>query len=469
MTDIAISVQNLSKCYQIYENPRDRLKQFVIPRMHRIAGKEPKQYFSEFWALKDVSFEIKKGETVGIIGRNGSGKSTLLQMICGTLNPTSGSVQTNGRIAALLELGSGFNPEFTGRENVYMNAAVLGLSADEVDARFDDIAAFADIGQFMEQPVKTYSSGMVVRLAFAVAINVEPEILIVDEALSVGDELFQRKCFSRIESIRANGATILFVSHSASTILELCDRAVLIDSGEMLSEGMPKGVIASYQKLLHAPADKRNFVRLEIASLDKLHEPIDGGYTYKVHAEPGVALEKKSIDDRGDFFDPNLKSLSSINFESHGAIIQEPSIFRVSGEVVNNLKSTITYLYKYKVKFNKAATNVRFAMLIKTTTGVQLGGSVSPSDFKPFEFIDKDSEVDVSFYFKCNLNPDTYYLNAGVVGCLEGEEVILHRIVDAYAFKVLPIENNTSTAFVNFDCKFSAQLSDTKLLNESNC
>ena len=155
MTDIAISVQNLSKCYQIYENPRDRLKQFVMPRMHRIAGNKPKQYFSEFWALKDVSFEIKKGETVGIIGRNGSGKSTLLQMICGTLNPTSGSVQTNGRIAALLELGSGFNPEFTGRENVYMNAAVLGLTEEEVDARCDDIAAFADIGQFIEQPVKT--------------------------------------------------------------------------------------------------------------------------------------------------------------------------------------------------------------------------------------------------------------------------------------------------------------------------
>ena len=198
MTDIAISVQNLSKCFQIYDNPRDRLKQFVLPRMQR----EPKQYFREFWALKDVSFEIKKGETVGIVGRNGSGKSTLLQLICGTLNPTGGSVQTNGRIAALLELGSGFNPEFTGRENVYMNAAVLGLSKSEVDARFDDIAAFAEIGQFIEQPVKTYSSGMTVRLAFSIAINVDPEILIVDEALSVGDELFQRKCFSRIEAIR---------------------------------------------------------------------------------------------------------------------------------------------------------------------------------------------------------------------------------------------------------------------------
>ena len=208
-SEIAIKVENLSKCYQIYAQPRDRLKQFVLPRLQRIAGKSPKQYFREFWALKDVSFEVKKGETVGIIGRNGSGKSTLLQMICGTLNPTGGTIQTNGRTAALLELGSGFNPEFTGRENVYLNGAVLGLTNDEIDNRFDDIASFADIGDFIEQPVKTYSSGMVVRLAFAVAVNVDPQILVVDEALSVGDELFQRKCYSRIETIKDKGATII--------------------------------------------------------------------------------------------------------------------------------------------------------------------------------------------------------------------------------------------------------------------
>ena len=195
-SEIAIKVENLSKCYHIYDQPRDRLKQMILPRMQRAIGMQPRQYFREFWALKDVSFEVKKGETVGIIGRNGSGKSTLLQMVCGTLNPTSGSIQTSGRIAALLELGSGFNPEFTGRENVYLNGAVLGLSRDEIDVRFDEIAAFAEIGEFIDQPVKTYSSGMMVRLAFAVAINVDPQILVVDEALSVGDELFQRKCFS---------------------------------------------------------------------------------------------------------------------------------------------------------------------------------------------------------------------------------------------------------------------------------
>ncbi len=262
--NIAIKVENLSKCYQIYEQPRDRLKQMILPRLQRAVGAAPKQYFREFWALKNVSFEVKKGETVGIIGRNGSGKSTLLQMICGTLNPTSGGIQTNGRIAALLELGSGFNPEFTGRENVYLNASVLGLSKEETDQRFDEIAAFAEIGNFIDQPVKTYSSGMMVRLAFAVAINIEPDILIVDEALAVGDELFQRKCFSRIESIRASGVTILFVSHSASQIVELCDRCMLMDAGEKLADGIPKPVVARYQKLLYASVEKRESLRQQI-------------------------------------------------------------------------------------------------------------------------------------------------------------------------------------------------------------
>ena len=214
-SDAAISIADLSKCYQIYNQPRDRLKQAIVPRLQRLFGQPPTQFFREFWALKDVSLEIRKGETLGIVGRNGSGKSTLLQLICGTLNPTSGTIASNGRIAALLELGSGFNPEFTGRENVYMNAAVLGLSTDQIDACYERIVDFAEIGDFIDQPLKTYSSGMAIRLAFAVAVSVDPEILVVDEALSVGDELFQRKCFSRIEAIRDRGATILFVSHWA--------------------------------------------------------------------------------------------------------------------------------------------------------------------------------------------------------------------------------------------------------------
>lgn len=244
-SEIAIRVQNLSKCYQIYAAPRDRLKQFVLPRIRQFAGKESKQYFREFWALKDISFEIKKGETVGIIGRNGSGKSTLLQMICGTLSPTSGSIQTNGRIAALLELGSGFNPEFTGRENVYMNASVLGLSNDEINTRFDDIVAFADIGDFIEQPVKTYSSGMMVRLAFAVIAHVDADILVVDEALAVGDAFFTQKCMRFLRDFMKTG-TVLFVSHDTNSIKSLCNYAVWLEKGQVIQEGTPKDVCELY-------------------------------------------------------------------------------------------------------------------------------------------------------------------------------------------------------------------------------
>lgn len=244
--DIAIRVQNLSKCYQIYDAPRDRLKQFILPRLSRITGLPRKQYFREFWALKNVSFEVNKGETFGLIGRNGAGKSTLLQILCGTLTPSSGSVQINGRVAALLELGAGFNPEFTGQENVYLNATVLGLSKEEIDTRYESIIAFADIGEFINQPVKTYSSGMFVRLAFAIAIHVEPSILIIDEALSVGDIAFQNKCILKIRELRDKGTTLLFVTHDLSTMQLICDQVAWLDSGGIAMLGDPVAVSQEY-------------------------------------------------------------------------------------------------------------------------------------------------------------------------------------------------------------------------------
>lgn len=276
MTDIAISVQNLSKCYQIYDNPRDRLKQFVMPRIRCVAGKQQKQYFREFWALKDVSFEIKKGETVGIIGRNGSGKSTLLQMICGTLTPTSGSIQTNGRIAALLELGSGFNPEFTGRENVYMNAAVLGLSQEEIDIHFDEIAAFADIGQFIEQPVKIYSSGMMVRLAFAISVCVDPDILIVDEALAVGDAAFQFKCMERLEVLTASGTTLLFVTHDLNLLRMFCDQVLYLKNGRERASGLAEDVTNIY--IMDLREDQSSSISATVKVMQKT--ALQGGFAY---------------------------------------------------------------------------------------------------------------------------------------------------------------------------------------------
>ncbi|MGZ3158720.1 MAG: ABC transporter ATP-binding protein [Burkholderiaceae bacterium] len=445
---VAIKVSSVSKCYQIYDQPHDRLKQSIFPRVQRILGKPTRQYFREFWALKNVSFEIKKGETVGIIGRNGSGKSTLLQMICGTLNPTSGSIQTHGRIAALLELGSGFNPEFTGRENVYMNAAVLGLSREETDARFDEIVAFADIGEFIEQPVKTYSSGMMVRLAFAVAINVDPEVLIVDEALSVGDELFQRKCFSRIEAIRASGATILFVSHSGGQIVELCDRAVLMDAGEKLAVGVPKQIVGRYQKLLYAPEDIRQAIREQIRRADER-------FVMTTNKIEGVAQEHHALNthEQKESFDPNLKPSSMIEYESHGAYIDTPAVLTLAGEQVNNLVRGKNYRYTYSVRFTKSASNVRFGMLIKTVSGAELGGGRSAnSAIDSIAYVEPGSNYQIEFRFRCALNTGVYFLNAGVVGDVGDGETYLHRLIDVAMFRVIPDSENLATGTVDFDC-----------------
>jgi lipopolysaccharide transport system ATP-binding protein len=260
MTEIAIKVENLSKCYQVYDKPQDRLLQMLL------FGR--KQYFREFWALKDISFEINKGETVGIIGRNGSGKSTILQIICGTLNPTGGSIQTNGRIAALLELGSGFNPEFTGRENVYMNGIMLGLDRNEIDARFDEIASFADIGEFIEQPVKTYSSGMFVRLAFAVQAHIDASIVVIDEALAVGDIFFRQKCYARLEQLRSSGAAILLVSHSMGDIEQHCGRVLLLDHGHAVRIGTAAEAIKEYYLLEQSSRLSTDFAAINTELLE---------------------------------------------------------------------------------------------------------------------------------------------------------------------------------------------------------
>ncbi|WP_414622720.1 ABC transporter ATP-binding protein [Calothrix sp. CCY 0018] len=246
--EIAISLQNISKCFKRYNHPVDRLKELLLPQ---------KTYAQEFWALRDINLEIPKGQTVGIVGRNGSGKSTLLQIIAGTLAATTGEMNVKGRISALLELGSGFNPEFTGRQNVFFNGRLLGLSQKEVEAKFDDIASFADIGEFIEQPVKTYSSGMFVRLAFAVAINVEPEILIVDEALSVGDGVFVHRCMAKIKEFQDNNGTILFVSHDIGSVNRLCTNCFWLNEGKLVERGNPAEVSKSYQAWIYDKINQR--------------------------------------------------------------------------------------------------------------------------------------------------------------------------------------------------------------------
>jgi lipopolysaccharide transport system ATP-binding protein len=357
--------------------------------------------------------------------------------------------QTNGRIAALLELGSGFNPEFTGRENVYMNAAVLGLSGEEIDMRFDEIAAFADIGNFIEQPVKTYSSGMLVRLAFAVAINVDPEILVVDEALSVGDELFQRKCFSRIEAMRANGSTIIFVSHSGSTIVDLCDRAVLIGAGEKLAVGLPKKMVGHYQRLIYAPADQRSVIRNEIRRISEQ-------FQFNINLLEDILDENQILVERAqalqESFDPNLKS-TAMEYVSHGAYIASPAILTLGGKQVNNLIRGTTYRYTYTVRFTEGVSNVRFGMLIKTVAGFELGGATSGKhNAERLEIVEKGGSVLVEFRFVCLLGPGMYFLNAGVAGTIDDEDKYLHRVVDARCFRVMDDHAQYSTGIVDFSC-----------------
>lgn len=251
----AVQVSAVSKCFEVYEDPRNQLKQLVLPRLQRALGLQPKKYFREFWALRDLSFDVKKGESCGIVGMNGSGKSTLLQIITGTLAPTSGEVSIQGRIAALLELGSGFNPEFSGRENVYMNGLLLGYGREQINERLDSIIAFADIGEHFDRLLKTYSSGMQMRLAFSVATAFSPDILIVDEALAVGDAYFQQKCFHRLAEFKEAGGTLLFVSHDANTVKQLCDKALFIDHGQRISHGSPRDVIDLYQGMVAQKTD----------------------------------------------------------------------------------------------------------------------------------------------------------------------------------------------------------------------
>jgi lipopolysaccharide transport system ATP-binding protein len=370
-------------------------------------------------------------------------------MICGTLNPTSGAISTHGRIAALLELGSGFNPEFTGRENIYMNAAILGLSKEEIDMRFDDIIAFADIGDFIEQPAKSYSSGMVVRLAFSVAINVQPEILIVDEALSVGDELFQRKCFAKIEAVRESGCTILFVSHHGGQVIQLCDRALLIDKGQNILTDIPKAVVEKYQKLLYAPLNERDAVRAEIIKSDisqakNIYKKIDP-HSIKVFEE--VPCTKSQHEN----FDPYLFPASTIEYKASGAIISGAKIETMDGHQINGLIRGRRYRYKYIVSFNKDAHSVRFGMSIKNTSGLLLGGAMSASSISgAVKKIKAGVEVSVEFIFDCNLNPGIYYFNTGAY-CIENNiEMTLHRLTDILAFRVLSIKDNIETEILYF-------------------
>ncbi|SHM49081.1 ABC transporter ATP-binding protein [Rhodanobacter sp. OK091] len=453
-SELAIRVERVSKAFPVYDKPMHRLYQMLSPR----AAKQ--RWYREFHALQNIDITVRKGETLGVVGRNGSGKSTLLQIICGTLEPSAGTVQVSGRIAALLELGAGFNPEFTGRENVMLYGTVLGLSRSQVEERFDEIAAFAEIGEFIDQPVKCYSSGMYVRLAFAVAINVTPDILVVDEALSVGDEAFQRKCFARINRIRDDGATVLFVSHSAGIVTQLCDRAVLLDRGELLSSGSPKFVVSRYHKMLYVPPDRAEAVRAAIRAEredDALPASTELSSLSVVDREDArlvssVSAPSALLEDSGSrgWFDEGLVPKSTVRYDTRGARIGVPHIETPEGRKVNVLHAGDTYLYVYRVDFHDSATEVRFGMLIKTLTGLELGGGATALPQNSMPLVEAGQTVEVRFRFRCLLDAGTYFLNAGVLACLAGEETYIDRLIDAAMFRVMSQPERLATGFIDF-------------------
>lgn len=442
-SNVAIRVQGLSKCYQIYDTPRDRLKQFVMPRIRRIVGKSNKQYFREFWALNDVSFEIKRGETVGIIGRNGSGKSTLLQIICGTLSPTKGSVETTGRIAALLELGSGFNPEFTGRENVYLNGALLGLSHDEIHSRFEDIVAFADIGQFIDQPVKTYSSGMIVRLAFAVQSQIDPDILIVDEALSVGDAKFQAKCFERLRQLKENGTSILLVTHSSEQIVTHCTHAILLNNGEQLETGEPRLVVNRYMDLLFGK-ERTTEPTQSVDSLDTAQYAPEETQ-YELSSTEDIFSTRKGYNPHeyrwGDGTAAILDFYLAANDEPYPSAL-------TTGQ-------TITLVVA--IRFHTELLRPILGITIKTKEGVTVYGinseTLDSTDFKLLG--QKASVVQAKAVFKCRLATGDYFISLGIA-TKHGEDVIPHdRRYDSIHLQVRP--NNTFFGLADLEASLSAR------------
>ncbi len=429
-----IEINDVSKVYKIYSKPQHRFYSSI----NRIINLKNDKYYKEYWALNSISLEINRGETIGIIGRNGSGKSTLLQIIAKVLTANFGQITTRGRIAALLELGAGFNPEYTGRENIITNGTVLGISQKEISEKMEDIIEFSELTAFIDRPIKTYSSGMYVRLAFSIAIHTNPDILIIDEALAVGDEAFQRKCFSKIRSFQDSGGTILFVSHNSSLVMDLCTRALLLDRGKMILVGSPKKVVTCYQKLIYAGKDNESRIISEI-SKDSLQ--LDETNTIN-----GKEVKNKITEN----YDSSLKPTSTIHYKHNGVFISDATIKTLENEMVNILIPRNEYIFSYNVRFSDEVHKVRFGMLLKTITGLELGGATNTKFSKAIDSISKDSTVVVEFKFKCLLSSGTYFLNAGVTSCLNGTESFLARTIDILMFKVHVMNELYTTGTVDF-------------------
>ncbi len=406
MDNYSIKVNNVSKVYRLYDKPADRLKEAMsLTRKSR---------HKEYYALDNVSFNIKKGETIGLIGVNGAGKSTILKIITGVLTPTSGNVEIKGRISALLELGAGFNGEYTGIENIYLNGTMMGYSKAEVEERIEDILKFADIGDFINQPVKTYSSGMFVRLAFAVAINIDPEILIVDEALSVGDVFFQAKCYKKFEEFKKMGKTILLVSHSLSSINKYCDRVIVLNHGKKVAEGNSADMIDLYKKIL---------VNQDLEDIEEEEVPADEEKT------EGYWKEKLTLN-------PQINSYGNGKAE-----IIDFALIDSKGRIINQIEKGSTFKIKMKVRFNQPIADPIFAFTIVDLQGTDVTGTNTMYENADVGQVKAGDEKTVTFTQKMDIQGGNYLLSLGCTGYADGDFTVYHRLYQVCNITVISDKN----------------------------
>lgn len=427
MKDIAIRVDHLSKVYKLYHKPSDRLKETLGMKVS----------VREHYALNDVSFDVYRGETVGIIGTNGSGKSTILKIITGVLNPSGGKVTVNGRISALLELGAGFNMEYSGLENVYLNGTMIGFSREEIDARLDAILSFADIGDFIYQPVKTYSSGMFVRLAFAVAINIEPEILIVDEALSVGDVFFQAKCYRKFEDFKKMGKTILFVSHDLGSISKYCDRVVLLNQGVKMDEGAPKAMVDLYKRLL---VHQEEEAQAQAQEAQEKEQPSAGA---DLQVQGGVW--KDSLVTNPEVLEYGEKQAEVVDF----AVLDQ------NGRITNTVEKGSEFTIRMKVAFRETVEDPIFAYTLKDLKGTEITGTNTMFEKVSVDTQNPGDVREISFVQKMDLQGGEYLLSFGCTGYRDGEFHVYHRLYDACNITVVSVKN--TVGFYDMNSKVTVE------------
>ncbi|QCP50773.1 ABC transporter ATP-binding protein [Trinickia violacea] len=426
----AVEVHGLGKRYEIYAAPQDRLKQMVLPRLSRAVGAKPKEYFREFWALRNVDLTVERGETVAIIGQNGSGKSTFLQLVCGTLTPTQGEVKRNGRIAALLELGAGFNPEFTGEENVYLSGMLYGLTEKQLQERYHSIIEFAEIGDFVSQPVKTYSSGMYVRLAFAIAAHVDADVLVVDEALSVGDVRFTQKCMRFLRQFQKNG-TLLFVSHDVGAVTSLCSRAVWLDHGSVRLDGPAKDVVEAYLAEQHVLDRKAQGVEVSAIKVERARAKMAQMDVVDQNAEQLKGSNSIKVFE----FDPDAHESA---FGAGGATITGVAMIDEDARAMPMVQGGELVTLDIAVELHTALSGLIIGFYLKDRLGQRLfGANTHLSHENVIEGVAND-QLHATFQFRMPYLPvGAYSIDAAVASGTQDDHTQQHWVHDALQFRAL--------------------------------